>query len=488
MVRTTVSLTRSPIHQPALRALAALVLVAVAGSAWFGMLPWPPERNDGVAIAAPGSEPSATPTTASSLDPSPSAALSASATPIATPTQPIPATTRPTTSPAPSRATATTVAPTGPSVEIPTRALENSATEATRKALTQRLGSLRATYGMPGVSAAILFPDGSIWRATSGFADVAAKRRLTADTEFAVASISKTFLAALILTLAEEGRLDLEASVGSYLPDLVIDPLITVHQLLDHTSGLHDYFYDPDIDEAPLADRTRAWTAAEALSYVGKPYFKPGKGWHYSNTNYVVLGLLAESIGGAPLAEQLRVRFLAPLGLDHTHYQGVEKPLGPLARAYRFSGPGLRLPPIPLSDGSNIVPFTSVVTAAGSAGSMASTADDLVTWARALYGGRLLTPASLTAMVADVAVTAPFKPSIPYGLGVQAATVDGRPTLGHSGRLLGSRTLVRWLPDQGIAIAVLSNQSRNDPNLVARALLRVLLGTPAECTSCVTAP
>jgi CubicO group peptidase (beta-lactamase class C family) len=94
----------------------------------------------------------------------------------------------------------------------------------------------------------------------------------------------------------------------------------------------------------------------------------------------------------------------------------------------------------------------------------------------------------LTAMIADVSVTAPFKPSIPYGLGVQAATIDGRPSLGHSGRLLGSRTVVRWLPEQGIAIAVLTNQSRNDPNLVARALLRVLLGTPVECTSCVTAP
>jgi CubicO group peptidase (beta-lactamase class C family) len=87
-------------------------------------------------------------------------------------------------------------------------------------------------------------------------------------------------------------------------------------------------------------------------------------------------------------------------------------------------------------------------------------------------------------MLADVALTAPFKPSTPYGLGVQAATVDGRPTLGHSGRLLGSRTVVRWLPDQGMAIAVLTNQSRNDPNLVARALIRVVLGTPIECSSC----
>ena len=252
-----------------------------------------------------------------------------------------------------------------------------------------------------------------------------------------------------------------------------------MRQLLDHTSGLHDYFYDPDIDADLLADRTRAWTATEALTYVGKPYFEPGTGWHYSNTNYLVLGLLAETVEGLPLAEQFRSRFLEPYGLDHTHYQGVEEPRGPIARAYRFSGPGLRLRPIPLSDGTNVVPFTSVVTAAGSAGSVASTADDLVTWARALYGGSVLTPASLAAMVGDVSLTASFEPSIPYGLGVQAATVDADRPSGTPGGC--------WAPGPyalaagpGIAIAVLTNQSRNDPNLVARALLRVILGTPSH--------
>jgi D-alanyl-D-alanine carboxypeptidase len=388
-------------------------------------------------------------------------------------------------SPSP-RIASSSLNPSTTGVQIPTNAIELSATDATRKALTTRLGTLRATYGLPGVSAAILFPDGTMWRATSGFADVAAKRRLTADTEFAIASISKTFLAALIMLLVEEGKLGLDAPVAPYLPGLELEPNVTVRQLLDHTSGLHDYFYDPAIDKALLADRTRPWTAEEALGYVGKPYFEPGTGWHYSNTNYVLLGLLAESIEGLPLAQQFRTRFFTPYGLDRTHYQGIEETRGPLARAYRFSGPGLRLPPIPLADGTNVVPFTSVVTAAGSAGSLASTADDLVTWARVLYGGPVLSPASLSAMASDVALTAPFKPSIPYGLGVQAATVDGRPTLGHSGRLLGSRTVMRWLPNQGIAIAVLTNQSRNDPNLVARALLRVVLGTPLECTSCGT--
>jgi D-alanyl-D-alanine carboxypeptidase len=355
---------------------------------------------------------------------------------------------------------------------------------ATRIALSHRLDGLRETYGLPGVSAAILFADGSMWRGSSGFADVESLRPVTRDTQFAVASISKTFLAARILTLVEAGELGLDEPVSTHLPELGLDKGITVRRLLDHTSGLHDYFYDPDIDEALLADRARAWTTEDVLGYIGEPYFKPGRGWHYSNTNYVVLGMLAERIAGEPLADQLRREFFEPLGLIHTHYQGVEKPVGPLAQAYRFNGPALDLAPIPLTDGTDVVPFTSVVTAAGSAGSLASTAEDLVVWARALYEGNALSSRSRLAMVADVQVTAPFEPSIPYGLGVQAATVDGRPTLGHSGRLLGSRTAVRWLPDQRIAIAVLTNQSRADPNLVVRALLRVVLGTSPDCTTC----
>jgi D-alanyl-D-alanine carboxypeptidase len=356
-----------------------------------------------------------------------------------------------------------------------------------RIALTERLEGLRETYGLPGVSAAILFSDGTMWRGSSGLADVESGRPVTRDTQFAVASISKTFLAARILTLIESGDLGLDDSVAAYLPDLALDEGITVRRLLDHTSGLHDYFYDPDIDEALLADRDRVWTADDVLGYIGKPYFRPGKGWQYSNTNYVILGLLAEQVTGEPLATQLRTEFLDPLGLGHTHYQGFEDPRGPLALAYRFNGPELDETPIPLGDGTDVVPFTSVVTAAGSAGSLASTAEDLVTWARALYDGDVLSPKSRLAMVADVQVTAPFEPSIPYGLGVQAATVDGRPTLGHSGRLLGSRTVIRWLPDERIAIAVLTNQSRADPNLLVRALLRVAVGVPPGCSGCAAA-
>jgi D-alanyl-D-alanine carboxypeptidase len=447
------------------RSLVGLLLVTGVAVGWFGLLTVPPPAPvQGIAVEA---------SNASAVAPGSIAPATASATDAA-PSLPLP-----------SPADSPQAEPTPPSTTRPT-AIVPSAAPATIEALNTRLRTLRTTYGLPGVSAAILFADGTMWRATSGFADVKAKRRLTQDTEFAIASISKTFLAALTLKLSEEGSLDIEAPVVRYLPDLALDPTITVHQLLDHTSGLHDYFYAPDIDDALLADRRRVWTTQEALSYVGKPYFPPGTGWHYSNTNYLILGLLAETVGGAPLPDQFRTRFLAPLGMARTHYQSLEEPRGPVARGYRFNGPSARLPPIPLSDGTSVVPFTSVVTAAGSAGSMASTARDLAIWARALYGGSVLETTSFDRMVAEVTATAPFKPSIPYGLGVQAATIDGRPTLGHSGRLLGSRTVVRWLPQQGIAIAVLTNQSRNDPNLVARALLRVVLGAPPPCEACPT--
>jgi D-alanyl-D-alanine carboxypeptidase len=452
----------------ALRVVIGLVLVGVGTAAWFGLTPLG-ESGGPVANAAPSA--SAPASTAGS----PSSAGS----PAVSPTAPGPA---PSATPTP----APSLLPTPP--EPVESSGPPSSTVDLRRKLSLALDGLRHTYGLPGVSAAILFADGSAWRGTSGVANVANERPVKADTEFAVASISKTFLAALILVLAEEDKLDLETPVRQYLPDLAIDKRITVRQLLDHTSGLHDYFYDPDIDEALLADRERVWTAQEALAYVGEPYFEPGEGWHYSNTNYVILGLLAEAVGEAPLPEQLHARFLDPLELKHTYYQGVDDPPAPVARAYRFNGPDLDERPIPLSDGSHMVPFTSVVTAAGSAGSIASTAEDLVRWAKALYDGEVLAPASLAAMVADVEVTAPFKPTVPYGLGVQAATIDGRSSLGHSGRLLGSRSVVRWFPNERIAIAVLTNQSRSDPNLIVRELLNVALGTPLECVGCPPLP
>jgi D-alanyl-D-alanine carboxypeptidase len=363
-----------------------------------------------------------------------------------------------------------------------------SATPLLRAALDARLERIRAKYGIPGITASILFADGSVWHGTAGLADIAAKRKVTDDTAFPVASVSKTFTAALILALAEDGQLDLDASVRSYVPTLGISRAITVRQLLDHTSGLRDFFFHAGVDKALLTKPSRVWDAARSLTYVGKPYGKPGQSWHYSNTNYLILGLVAEAVGGGSTAEQLRARFFTPLGLEHTFYQSVEKPKGPLVRNYRFLGTDPKLPAIDLSDGTRVAPFTSVVTAAGAAGSIASTSGDLVRWARALYGGSLLGPETRAAMVGDVVRTAPYKPAVAYGLGVQSVTIGGHPTLGHSGRFLGARAAVRWLTDEQIAIALITNQSRTDTNAIVADLLKFALKPQSDCITCPASP
>jgi D-alanyl-D-alanine carboxypeptidase len=358
-----------------------------------------------------------------------------------------------------------------------------TATAGTRHALQARLDQLRERYGVPGISVTILFPDGSSWAGVSGVADVADRTPVTTSTSFAIASVSKTFTAALVMALAQDGTIELDEPVRRYLPDLRVNARITVRQLLDHTSGLRDYFFHPAIDRKLLTDRSRRWDTADAMKYVGKAYFKPGTGWHYSNTNYLVLGLLAERVGEAPLADQIRARFLEPLGLRHTWYQPTEAAAADGARGYRFESGAKDAPAIDLSDGSPFMPFTSVVTAAAGAGGLASNSTDLARWVRALYAGAVLSPESVDAMLGDITRTEPYKPRVPYGLGVQRLEIDGAPSLGHSGRLLGFRSAVRWLPEEDIAIAVLTNQSRTDPGIFVRALLKTARAQ-AACAAC----
>jgi CubicO group peptidase (beta-lactamase class C family) len=441
------------IRHLARRSLLVTAAVLVVAGLWL----WSPRFPTGdpaVAIGSPAPVPSAPEPSSTATDPRPD--------------QPQPSAS---VQPSPSDDPDPTTEPSLPPATV------SSATPERKAALDRKLEHLRAKLGLPGVSASIVFPDGSVWAGTAGLADVGTGRPVTTDTAFSVASVSKTFTAALIMALIEDGRLSLDSTVRTYLPGLKVNRAITVRELLDHTSGLRDFYYNATIDHALLVRPGRVWDAARSLRYLGPPYSKPGRSWHYSNTNYLILGMLAEVVGKAPVADQLRARFFAPLGLDHTFYQSVESPRGPVAKGYRFLGTGPALPAIDLSDHSDTVPFTSVVTAAGAAGSIATSATDLAHWAQDLYGGDVLTEASRAAMVADLQKTARYLPGVAYGLGVQAVSVDGHPTLGHSGRFLGARAAVRWLSDEGSSISVLTNQSRSDPNVVLRALVKSAFGS-----------
>ncbi len=356
-----------------------------------------------------------------------------------------------------------------------------------RTALERRLQStldrVRVKLAIPGASVAVIFPDGSIWTGASGFADVAAKTPVAPDTGFAFASMSKTFTSALVLELVAEGKLRLGDSAATLLPaglPITVDKRITVGMLLDHTSGLADYFLNPKIDRALQRNPTRTWTPADALRFVGKPLSPPGKAWHYSNTNYLLLGLIAERATGQPLATSIRTRFLDKLGLGATWFQAVEKNRAPLADGYRVTSTKPTARPADLADGSGVAPFRSVVTAAGGAGSLAGTSADIARWARALYGGDVLGPVGTALLLSDFTRTTGYLPGVSYSFGVQALTIDGHPSLGHSGKLLGFRGAVRHFPTDGFTIAVLTNQSRADPAAIVRSMLKVVAPPPVK--------
>ena len=202
--------------------------------------------------------------------------------------------------------------------------------------LQRALDAYAKRYRIPGASVTITWPDGRAWTGSTGLADVRTRRRSRRRRRSPIASMSKTFTAALTLKLVEEGRLRLDRRSPRCLPDVRLGkpgrPIpgeVTVRMLLDHTSGLADFFFGPGVDKAlprrPGRDLERP--SGRWPTPVGG-CSRQGKEWHYSNTNYLLLGLIAERVTGTPFAEQVRERFLDPLALRHAFVQVAERAHG----------------------------------------------------------------------------------------------------------------------------------------------------------------
>jgi D-alanyl-D-alanine carboxypeptidase len=393
---------------------------------------------------------------------------SPSATPVATPTaSPIP-----TASPTPALAsivpvpTSRLAAPSEPAAHLD---------DATARALQAALDGVRSGDFYPGMSAAIVFPDGSTWTGVSGTAVLSSATKVTPDTLFAVASISKTFLAALVCRLAEAGTIGLDDHLDKYVPDYPNAANITIRELLNHTSGIPDLFQD--LGPAIAAHPTATWTPQQVLAGIAsKPWCAPGKCYHYSNTDYVLLGLVVETATGQTLAKLVRDDFLTPLGLSHTFLQTEEPVEGPEAHGYLGTGSN------PVDDtAGTMIPYTSEVTAVGAAGAYVSTAQDLAIWGNALYGGDVLDQASLSDMV-DISSTQPYRArsvfgySVTGGLGMEETTVAGHLAWGHLGSLDGFLSELAYFPDYRVTVVVLINANWANPLSATSALARVVFG------------
>lgn len=313
-------------------------------------------------------------------------------------------------------------------------------------------------YKVRGVSASIIYPDWSVWNGVSGISHdtVSIKPNML----FAIGSITKNFVATLTLKHIEEGDLALEDPISKWLPTYkYIDSTITIRQLLNHTSGIYMFWSNQLIWEDLKKDRTKIWRPDEILSYIKEPYFTPGKGFRYSNTNYLLLAMILEKISGSTLASEFKSYFWQPLNIENA-YLSIQENI-PNNQAHVF-GDNFN------NDGSNIdltsLPRASHESITFGSGGLFMTTQELAFWCQALFGGKILSKQSISEMLKFVP-TGPGGNMDGYGLGVQRYrrhVTNGHPAYGHSGANIGTSAYLVHLPDYQISIAVIINDMNHD--------------------------
>jgi CubicO group peptidase (beta-lactamase class C family) len=296
-----------------------------------------------------------------------------------------------------------------------------------------------------------------------GFANLEWNIPNSPSTKFRLGSITKQFTAAAILLLAEQGTLALEDPVEKHYPNAPASwDAITIFQLLTHTSGIPNVTSDSEFMEWKMHPSTPEQTLAHVRD---KPLgFAPGDRMTYSNSNYVLLGLLVERLSGKSYADFVRESIFEPLGMHDSGYDVSAAILPQRASGYAAGTSGN-------------APYTDMTVPHG-AGGLYSTTEDLLRWTRGLFGGRLLSAASLEKMIA------PHQNN--YALGVVVNTVDGRLSVMHDGGIEGFNTLLVYYPESEVTVAVLGNVNGQAPAQLATQLGAIAHGdtvrTSAERT------
>jgi CubicO group peptidase (beta-lactamase class C family) len=284
-------------------------------------------------------------------------------------------------------------------------------------------------------------------------------------TKFRLGSITKQFTAASILLLQERGKLNVEDPVKKYMADAPAAwDKITIYNLLTHTSGIPSFTSFPEYAKwEPFAT-----TPAEAVArFRDKPLdFAPGEKWSYSNSGYLLLGYLIEKITGGSYEKFVRENIFTPLGMRDSGYDSNSAVIAHRAAGYTLGKDGL--------ENAGFVHMT----VPQAAGSLYSTTEDLLKWEQGLFGGKLLSAASLKTM------TTPFKSD--YGCGLFVATKDGLKAIQHGGGIEGFNTQLTYYPDDRLTVVVLGNVNGVAPSEIAAKLSAVVHGEvvklPAERT------
>jgi D-alanyl-D-alanine carboxypeptidase len=332
----------------------------------------------------------------------------------------------------------------------------NKRNTTTQNTLQAMLDKAAWQYAIPGASMALLSSDGSLWSAASGYASLTTREPMTADKRFRMGSNTKTYVATAVLQLADAGKVNLDAPINTYLTNEMATYMpaydgntITVRHLLNHTSGMYNFTVDATWGNAYMSDAMKRYYPQELLMIANAGAATPNAPvfgqFTYSNTNYVLLGLLLRNAGGSVYDDTIRSAIIEPLSFADTFVPNLGDAIMPADSSHGYwedTETGI------LYDVSTKDPST-----VWSSGDMISNIDDLVRWGKVLGQGSLLAPTTQEQRLSYVTMN----DHLQYGLGIVRDTNAN--LIGHQGGMIGYTSQVYYLPDEGATIAFFYNRT-----------------------------
>ena len=324
-----------------------------------------------------------------------------------------------------------------------------------------------AQHGAPSASVAVVQGGKIVYTHGYGKAHIDPDVAATPEMRYSIGSISKQFTAAAILILQEQGKLHLDDPVAKHVPGLTRGNEVTIRQILSHTSGYQDYWPEDYL----MTPMMKPATAQQILdTWAKKPLdFEPGTKWQYSNTNFVIAGLIVEKVSGQKLFEFLGEHIFRPLGMKSAYDTDEQKLTSTDATAYIRAALGpLRTAP---KEGRGWM---------FAAGELAMTAHDLALWDISLMTKSVLKPESYKEMFTEVKLKDGSGTN--YGLGVVVSDMDGHRSISHSGEVTGFVSDNEVLVDDGVAVAALTNHMAGGAGQIARLVASAVVGTKLKPT------
>ncbi|MGO8701583.1 MAG: serine hydrolase [Limisphaerales bacterium] len=318
------------------------------------------------------------------------------------------------------------------------------------------------TNNSPG-AAVLVAQDGKVlFKGGYGLADVAHNMAFSPETKSRIGSITKQFTASAILKLQEQGKLSVNDKLSKYFPDFPRGDEVTLRHLLTHTSGIRSYTDNPGF----ISKVTTPVSPGDLInSFKNEPFdFDPGKKWHYDNSGYFLLGQIIERVSGQSYGDFLQKNFFDPLGMKSTgvHHSGMA--LEHEALGYEFG------------DGKFTNALNWDMSWAGGAGALYSTVEDLFRWNEGVFGGKVLSEASLKAAWTPVKTeeNAEDNSDNGYGYGWQVSQLRGAREISHGGGLNGFSSIIMRLPRENFTVVVLANAMPGGPNADPQQLARLV--------------